>query len=614
MISKPVTPRHDTLALAQKLEQGPLPGILERVQQQQWLSALEHLMPALYFQEGQTEGGNLEAQTLRDLIFQEMRDAMHHSVAPPRTRMKFGTSGWRGLLVEDFTLHTVACVTQGLVDTLLRPELHSALGVRDNLELRSRGCILAHDTRMMGPEFSEMAARVLLAHDFKVMYLGTATTPEVSAAIHETHAAFSINFTPSHNPFTYHGYKFNPADGGPAPSTLTVPVAQRANEIFDTQRSDADGQDQPLPYHALSIEVFDVLRQEGIRYLTLDPVELYKASLHKRLPWLNLQAIVAGINEKKLDLFIDNGFGACRGKYERLLEGIDPERLHVINGGEDPLFGGKNREPSVASFRTLQDQMRESMAPLVVGIMNDGDGDRFVGGGREGVLLMNKFGPLVVRYLTRSLGLQGDVTRSVMTSHMADAARRIYLPQGRLHETAVGFQYMRNAIPLSVNSWEESDGMSPMGWSLDKDGLVAALLLIDMVLDANEPAEALLARCEEELGTFYFERRKVAGRLGGAALTQALKQRFGTLSAGDWIRIQGRQFNVEKLITLDGFKVVFDNGWWFGVRPSGTEPVVRPYVETFTGPGATLAEQEEAYRWQQHILGWLEETVAETIQ
>ncbi len=98
---------------------------------------------------------------------------------------------------------------------------------------------------------------------------------------------------------------------------------------------------------------------------------------------------------------MDNAFGATRGKYERLLEGVGPGRLHVFNNEEDHLFGGKNVEPSVENFRRLQAQMRDSRARLVVGFMNDGDGDRFIGGGREAVLVMNRFGPLVVRFLVR---------------------------------------------------------------------------------------------------------------------------------------------------------------------------------------------------------------------
>src|SRR5262249_165461 len=137
--------------------------------------------------------------------------------------------------------------------------------------------------------------------------------------------------------------------------------------------------------------------------------------------------------------------------------------------------------------------MKGSKARLCVGFMNDGDGDRFVGGGRDAVLVMNKYGPLVVRYLAREHGLRGDVTRSVMTSHMADAALYRYLPGGAMHETAVGFQYLKDFIPSSVNSWEESDGMSPQGWSRDKDGLVAALLLVDMVLHYDKSPEEILA-------------------------------------------------------------------------------------------------------------------------
>jgi phosphomannomutase len=226
---------------------------------------------------------------------------------------------------------------------------------------------------------------------------------------------------------------------------------------------------------------------------------------------------------------------------------------------------------------------------------------------------MNRFGPMVVRYLTRALGLTGDVTRSVMTSHMADAARALYLPDGRLHETPVGFQYFRATIPTSVNSWEESDGMSPKGWNLDKDGMVAALILTAMVLHDGATPEALLEETERELGHFYFERRKVTGSKAGDALSAALAARFRRIAPGDRIDVTGRTFTVDRLITLDGFKVVFDNGWWFGVRASGTEPVVRPYVETFTGPGAGDAGRADARRWQEAIMGWLCDEIARAI-
>jgi len=229
------------------------------------------------------------------------------------------------------------------------------------------------------------------------------------------------------------------------------------------------------------------------------------------------------------------------------------------------------------------------------------------------VLVMNRFGPMVVRYLSRTVGLTGDVTRSVMTSHMADAARARYQPEGRLNETAVGFQYMRPYIATSVNSWEESDGMSPMGWNLDKDGMVAALLLAAMVLHEGATPEELLEALEAELGTYHFERRKVTGTIGGEALSAALAQRFGQAASGDRLEVAGRRFVVDRLITLDGYKVVLENGWWYGVRPSGTEPVVRPYVESFAGPGASMQERAEAKQWQETILDWLSQEIRQVI-
>lgn len=556
------------------------------------LTELEGLLPRLY---GPDEGERRRAAIRRDELFAELCRFMETSDAPPATPMKFGTSGWRGLLASDFTIANVACVTQGLVDTVLDPAKHAALGVADTADLLRRGCVLAHDTRIMGPAFVATAARVLLAHDIPVIVIGMATTPEVSAAIAETRAAFSINFTPSHNPFHYHGYKFNPADGGPATKELTAPVTARANALLLGSRA----------VRMLEPAAFARAKSDETRYREADPVELYRRALARRLPFFDLPKLVERINASDVELYIDNGFGATRGKYERLLQGVSPGRIHILNGGEDYLFGGKSREPSIENYRALQDAMNGSRARLVVGVMNDGDGDRFVGGGRRGALVMNKYGPLVVRYLSQERGVHGDATRSVMTSHMAEAAVARYLPGGHLHETAVGFQHMKEFIARSVNSWEESDGMSPKGWSRDKDGLLAALLLVDMVLHYDKTPEDILEEAEAELGTFLFERRKVSGAKQGEALVAALAGRFGGIAVGDILTLGGRARRVSRLVTLDGFKVVFDDGAWFGVRASGTEPVCRPYVEVSAPPGAPEAQIDAAKRDHAAIMEWL---------
>ena len=564
-------------------------GIAAFVRDGAWLEALEALMPHLYPEEAR----QADAMRLRDAILEKIMEGIRSSKAPPKHPMKFGTSGWRGHLLEDFTTHNVGCVTQALVDVLTRPEFACICGAEDVAELKKRGVMLAHDTRIAGEDFVETAARVLMHHGFNVTALGMATTPEVSAALTEKGGAFSINFTPSHNPFQWHGYKFNPADGGPAPSELTGPVAERANRIFAAGSG----------FAAVDAGLLAERRRSGRGYSEADPIELYRRALRRRAPYVDLERIVNGLNEKGIHLYIDNGFGAASGKYERLLSGIRPNLLHIVHGGRDPLFGGRSQEPSPENFARLQKRM-SGTAPCL-GIINDGDGDRFIGGGRKAILVMNRFGPLVVRFLTEVHGVRGDVTRSVMTSHMADAARARYLPQGRLNETKVGFQHMRPAIPRSVNSWEESDGMSPHGWLLDKDGLMAALLLMEMVLHYDASPEALLETLESELGHYFFQRTKVPGPLAGSALREALHGRFASLEPGSTIDIAGRSFVVRERVHIDGVKVIFDEGWWFGVRPSGTEPVVRPYVETFAPPGASPHEISDAQAWKERILEWL---------
>jgi phosphomannomutase len=131
------------------------------------------------------------------------------------------------------------------------------------------------------------------------------------------------------------------------------------------------------------------------------------------------------------------------------------------------------------------------------------------------------------------------------------------------------------------------------------------LLLVDMVLHYDKTPEAILAEAEAELGTFIFERRKVSGSKQGSELSSAIAARFGGIVAGETLTLGGRARRVAKVVTMDGIKVVFDDGAWFGVRASGTEPVSRPYVEVSAPAGAPRAQIEAARRDHATIMEWL---------
>ena len=181
-----------------------------------------------------------------------------------------------------------------------------------------------------------------------------ATTPEVSAALYETRAAFSINLTPSHNPYSYQGYKLNPADGGPATRDLTGPIEVRANQIFEGN----------LPVRALSAEALAAEQLEGRRWRRADPVALYQQSLCARLPFLDPRRLAQRINDAGLDLFIDNGFGATIGKYQALFEGVDPRRLRVMNAAPDLKPSSSRSRPAVNTRASPLRSKRSSRARL----------------------------------------------------------------------------------------------------------------------------------------------------------------------------------------------------------------------------------------------------------
>lgn len=546
------------------------------------------------------------ARYLNSFILDNLRYGIKSKRDLPSIPVKFGTSGWRGLLYDDFTMHTVACVTLAVIDTVFDENMHCELGVSSIEDIKKRGCVLAHDTRLCGEDFLNLSAILLLKNGIHVIRLDMATTPEVSQAIYYKSAAFSINFTPSHNPFTYHGYKFNPSDGGPASSVLTSRIANKANEILNFFNENKTSPLDSLafaPNEQLSLyNVSSTFCDDESRDEVLDPIETYKKRL-STIQWFSLESLVDKIKTYDVHIYIDNGFGATIGKYQKIFDGVPSHLLHFFNSSPDYLFGGKNCEPSIANFNNLQQVMNENPSKYVLGFMNDGDGDRFIGGGKSSVLVMNMFGPLVIRYLSKEHGITGSVARSVMTSHIADSACKKYLPNGSLIETPVGFQHFRPHIKDCVACWEESDGMTINGWSYDKDGILAALIFTDMILHYQTTPEALFEELQNELGYYNFERQKVEGNVYGANLVKAIKNAFCSWTIGARVYIGGRSFKIEKIVTLDGFKFIFENGWWVGIRASGTEPITRIYVETFAGPDSSLKEREDSIIWKDRIVG-----------
>ncbi|HAR62728.1 MAG TPA: phosphomannomutase [Candidatus Margulisbacteria bacterium] len=495
-------------------------------------------------------------------------------------KLTFGTSGWRSIIGEDYTVSNVERVTQAVVDMMKTDEFLKEIGVTSFEDVQSMGGLLGFDSRFMGHEFATVAAQVLAGNGIKIYYAGMATTPELSAAVVELKCAFSINLTPSHNPFQWAGYKFNPSDGGPAGPNLTEIIEQKYSLILETAK---------------------VIGDKHFAWQQVDTIDLYKQFLLKRNSVVILDDLVKKINNSDIFLAFDNVNGATRGRLERLLNGVDPRKISYLRTNTDYLFGGVKPEPSSGNMQLVMNELKLHSNKFKIGAIMDPDGDRVrVTDGVEEIE-MNFFGAMVLYYLHKVKGLQGILAKSVATSNFANAvADRFGL---EIRETAVGFKEFRpylkeDAREKAIVAFEESDGITMQNHTLEKDALIGALLAIMMVIDIGKSLSEIRKEVQDFAGTYYPGRggKEVDRSLSGLPLQEKLRL-LNKYKPGKTVLVDSKEKTIKKDLTLDGYKFVFEDNSWLLIRPSGTEPKVRFYVE-----GRSEAEMEKLFHTAEHLL------------
>ncbi len=446
------------------------------------------------------------------------------AAVPP---IRFGTSGWRGILGDEITLRRTAAAADAIAVELA--------------EAGARGPVLvAHDRRFGGSRLADCAARVLAARGVAVVRVpGAAPTPAVARAVLRERAAGAVLFTASHNAPHDHGLKLLDARGGCAPEALTRRIERRAA---------AAASGAPRAARAPRVASRDVIAP----YLAdlaacLEPDRLRRAGL--RVAYDAMHGAGAGV----LDVALERA-------------GVRVERLRAA---PDLRFGGGPPDPLPERLGELRRRV-SGPGGLALGLATDGDADRFAALDRDGSALSATAAlALLVDHLARRGRLRRGVAISTATGSLVERVARAHGLAVERHP--IGFKHLTEVLASgSVDAaGEESGGFAWSALGNDKDGILAACLLVEAVAAAGAPLRELLARLRRDHGTSACGRAAVAG-------SDRARDALARLCAVPPERVSGAP--VRALDVREGLRLTLDDGFLM-LRASGTEDIVRVYAE-----------------------------------
>ena len=460
------------------------------------------------------------------------------------TQIKFGTSGWRAVMAEEFTFANVHRAVHGIAHYVIsqKPE-------------RAR-VIVGRDPRFLGESFCATAADILSSYGITPLLIAKpAPTPAISYAVIQSKADGAINFTASHNPPEYNGIKFSTPDGGPALPEGTQAI-EREIVAFDANPQAPDG------------------NKAQTKSESIDPRRMYLSRLREIID-------LDVIKSSGVKIVFDPMWGAARGYSDAFLReaGVNVATVHDTR---DVLFGGHAPEPDDHLLEDLRHKMREMGAGI--GIATDGDADRFGIVDEDGTFMQpNYIIALLFDYLVETRGWKNGVGKSVATTNLINALAEKHKIE--LHETPVGFKYIGELIKQDkiLIGGEESAGLSIRKHVPEKDGVLAGLLCCEMVARRRASLGKQLADLFAKVGSFYPLRENFR-------LTPEVKEKFTSKLRSDPSQFDGTK--VAQVVRTDGLKLVLADGSWVCYRLSGTEPVVRVYSEARSQEG--LAKLSEA--------------------
>jgi phosphomannomutase len=459
------------------------------------------------------------------------------------TTIRFGTDGWRAAIAEDYTFHNVRRCARAVAEFL------AETGTAD------RGVVVCHDRRFASEHFARACVEVLAAHEIRSLTPPDAVPTQVASFFtREMGAGAGIVITASHNPWTDNGFKVKADTGGAAAPEMLARIEatmERHPEGEPPPRRDyAEARDAGL------VEAFDPYPRFRDQLASIVDIERIRAAERRVL--------------------VEPLYGSGAGWFTRLLGGgrLTIRELHTER---NPYFGGVNPEPIRPNIDAWLEEIPRWGADI--GIAFDGDADRVGMATEEGIFVnqLQVYG-LLYWYLLEVRGQVGPAVYTVTTTSMAKRLAEIYGTQA--HETGVGFKYVgpKMTETRAIIGGEESGGFGFGMHIPERDGLAAGLFLLDLWLTKGRRASQVLAELQALAGPSYYNRIDI--RFSRDVYDGIKAETLARLAHEAPEALAGRPVAERTTLeTGDGFKFYRDDGSWLLIRFSGTEALLRVYVE-----------------------------------
>ncbi len=452
------------------------------------------------------------------------------------TQIKFGTDGWRGIIADDFTFDNVRRVAGAIASYVLKHED------------AARGVVIGYDTRFASDRAARAVAQVIAAAGIHVLLSNDyCPTPAVSYNVKRLGAAGGVAITSSHNPWNWNGVKFKAKFGGSATPAIM--------KIIEDE---------------LAAGAMPVGKSAQIKEVDLKP-----AYVEAVCQFADLDLI----RKANFKFAIDSMYGSGRG----VLSGIFVKngiQYVAIRQEVNPLFPGINPEPIVPHVALLQETVVKEKCHA--GLVTDGDADRIGAVAEDGSFVdSHKCFAVLLKWLLERKKWPGDVVRAFNTTRMVD---RIAAKYGRkLHESPIGFKYIADLMmdhEILIGG-EESGGIGYSRYLPERDGVLNALLLANVMAEEGKPLGQLVADLQHEFGAHYFGRHDlhVPDEIKHGAIRRASDANTTRLGAFPVLRKENRDgiaFFLDAPRTNNGANA------WVLFRASGTERLLRVYVEAAT--------------------------------